>query len=40
MDVRSIFNKKLGFGAMRLPGATEGNIDHAQVCDMVDKFLD
>jgi len=40
MEVRDILKKKLGFGAMRLPGASEGNIDHAQVCEMVDLFLE
>ncbi|MGI6028932.1 MAG: aldo/keto reductase [Candidatus Heteroscillospira sp.] len=40
MDIRELFNKKLGFGAMRLPGAAEGNIDDQQVCRMVDMFLE
>ncbi len=39
MDIRELFAKKLGFGAMRLPGAAEGSIDDAQVCEMVDTFL-
>lgn len=29
---------KLGFGLMRLP-ETDGKIDHAQVCNMVDKYM-
>ena len=34
--------KKLGFGCMRLPKLSEAakDIDHAQVCQMVDTFID
>lgn len=39
MDVCEIFEKKLGFGAMRFPGASEGNIDYAEVETMIDMFM-
>ena len=31
---------KLGFGLMRLPKLEDGSMDSAQICDMVDCFLD
>ena len=40
MDITQLFARKLGFGAMRLPGADKKNIDYPQVCDMVDMFLE
>ncbi|MGE4353429.1 MAG: aldo/keto reductase [Oscillospiraceae bacterium] len=40
MNVRELFPKKLGFGAMRLPGSAQNNIDYAQVSLMVDMFLE
>ena len=40
MDIHELFPKKLGFGAMRLPGASLKNIDYDQVSLMVDMFLE
>lgn len=40
MDVNEIFGKKLGFGAMRLPGADKQNIDLELTAKMVDSFLE
>lgn len=40
MELNELFKKKLGFGAMRLPGADKNKIDHTQVCQMFDAFLE
>ena len=32
-------DQKLGFGLMRLPQLSETEIDHEQVCEMVDRFI-
>ena len=32
--------KPLGFGCMRLPMLENGEVDHAQFCQMVDLFLE
>ena len=40
MDITQLFARKLGFGAMRLPGSDKKNIDYPQLCDMVDMFLE
>ena len=40
MDRNEIFDvSKLGFGLMRLP-EKDGEIDHAHVCRMVDKYME
>ncbi|MBO4461358.1 MAG: aldo/keto reductase [Lachnospiraceae bacterium] len=38
-NVRELFSKKLGFGLMRMPIGADDKVDEAQVCDMVDHFL-
>lgn len=35
-----LFQKKLGFGLMRLPLQSNGSIDKVLLCQMVDRFLD
>lgn len=42
MAIMDLFNpeKKLGFGAMRLPGATEKNIDYDLTSKMIDLYLE
>lgn len=35
-----MFDKKFGFGLMRLPTLDDGNIDTKTLCSMVDKFID
>ncbi len=38
--VQDLFDKKLGFGLMRLPILEGETVDEAQVCKMVDTFLE
>lgn len=40
MQVTQLFQKKLGFGAMRLPKLDKRNIDIEQSCKMIDMFLE
>lgn len=39
-NVKELFDKKLGFGLMRLPEAEPGTVDEEHVCRMVDYFLE
>lgn len=39
-NVTELFDRKLGFGCMRLPEIEEGKVDEKQVCDMVDHYLE
>lgn len=38
-NVRELFDKKFGFGLMRLPELEPGVVDENQVCEMVDYYL-